>query len=163
MGMTTVLGNITVRRWEKTELGLSSTKEIDSVKYRWLELSISVSKENGNKLKLGLVLEVEISAFNALGNGVSINTTFQWTHLGYTLIYGPRKGFGLENSGYRRSSRRRASARAWRSRSVDLEPLGGYQLSVGGEMRSGWPNLQTQIRKFQKRSDLENSKSDEGG
>ena len=57
-------------------MGLSSTKETDSVKDRCLELSISVGKENRSKLKLGLALEVEISAFNALGNGVSINTTF---------------------------------------------------------------------------------------
>ena len=31
----------------------------------------------------------------------------------------------------------RASARAWRGKSVALEPPGVYQLSVGGEMRSG--------------------------
>ena len=30
-------------------------------------------------------------------------------------------------------------------------------------MRSGWPNLQTQIRKLQENSDLEKSKCDEGG
>ena len=78
-------------------------------------------------------------------------------------MYGTRKGFGPEDSGYRKISRRRASARVWRRRSTDLEPPGDYQLSVGGEMRSGWPDLQTQVRKLQERSDLEKSKSDEGG
>ena len=57
----------------------------------------------------------------------------------------------------------RASARAWRGRSADLEPPGDYQLSVGREMRSGWPDLQTQIRKSQEKLDLEKSKYDEGG
>ena len=78
------------------------------------------------------------------------------------MIYGPRKGFVLEDSGYRKISRRRASARVWRGRSADLEPPGDYQLSVGGEMRSGWADLQTQLRKLQKKSNLEKSKSDEG-
>ena len=49
----------------------------------------------------------------------------------------PEKGFGSEDSGYREINRRRANARVWRGRSVALEPPGGYQLSVGGEMRSG--------------------------
>jgi len=57
--------------------------------------------------------------------------------LGHALIYGPRKGFGTEDSGYREINRRRASIRVWRDRSVDLEPPGDYQFSVGGEMRSG--------------------------
>ena len=78
------------------------------------------------------------------------------------MIYGPRKGFGPKDSGYREISRRRASARVWRGRSADLEPPGDYQLSIGVEMRSGWPDLQTQVRKFQEKSDLEKSKSDEG-
>ena len=43
----------------------------------------------------------------------------------------------------------RASARAWRGKYVVLEPPGGYQLSVEGEMRSRYPDLQTQVRKFQ--------------
>ena len=59
-------------------------------------------------------------------------------------------------------NRRRASARVWRGRSADLEPPGDYQLSVGGEMRSKWPDLQIQVRKFQEKSDLEKSKYDEG-
>ena len=68
-----------------------------------------------------------------------------------------------EDSVYRETSKRRASARVWRGRSADLEPPRDYQLSVGVEMRSGWPDLQTQVRKFQEKSDLEKSKSDEGG
>ena len=79
------------------------------------------------------------------------------------MIYGPRKGFGPEDSGYRKINRRRASARVWRGRSADLEPPRDYQLSIGGEMRSGWPDLQTQVRKLQERSDLKKSKSYEGG
>ena len=65
------------------------------------------------------------------------------------MIYGPRKGFGPEDSGYRKINRR-ASVRVWRGSFADLEPLGDYQLSVGEEMRSGWPDLQTQIRKNKK-------------
>ena len=114
----------------------------------------------GERIQEGLALYLEISACSALGNGVSISTAFKWTHLGYALIYGPRKVFGPEDSGYRKISRRRASPRVWRGRS---RPPGDYQLSVGGEMRSGWPNLQTQVRKLQEKSDLEKSKSDEGG
>ena len=53
------------------------------------------------------------------------------------MIYGPRKGFGLEDSGYRKISRRRASARVWTSKYTDIEPLGDYQLNIGEEMRSG--------------------------
>ena len=83
--------------------------------------------------------------------------------MGHALIYGPRKVFGPKDSGYREISRRRASARVWRGKYADLEPLGDYQLSVGVEMKSGWPDLQTQVRKFQEKSDLEKSKSDEGG
>ena len=71
--------------------------------------------------------------------------------------------FGLEGSGYSETNRRRASARVWRGRSADLEPPGDYQLNVGGEMRSGWPDLQTQLKKLQERLDLKESKSDEGG
>ena len=33
-------------------------------------------------------------------------------------------------------------------RSTNLEPPGDYQLSVGVEMRSGWPDLQTQVENF---------------
>ena len=62
----------------------------------------------------------------------------------------------------RETSKKRASARVWRGRSADLGQPGDYQLSVGGEMRSEWPNLHTQVRKFQKKSNLEKSKSDEG-
>ena len=61
------------------------------------------------------------------------------------MIYGPKKGFGLKELGYRKISRRRASARVWRGRSADLEPPEDYQLNVGGEMGSGWPDLQTQV------------------
>ena len=46
---------------------------------------------------------------------------------------------------------------------ADLDPPGEYQLNVGVEMRSRWPDLQTQVRKFQEKSDLEKSKSVEGG
>ena len=60
------------------------------------------------------------------------------------------------------TSRRRASARVWRGRSADLGQPGDYQLSVRGEMRSEWHDLQTQVKKFQKKSDPEKSKSDEG-
>ena len=69
---------------------------------------------------------------------------------------------GPKNLGYREINKRKASARVWRGRFADLEPPGGYQLNVGGEMRSGWPDLQTQVRKLQEKSDLEKSKSDEG-
>ena len=78
------------------------------------------------------------------------------------MIYGPRKVFGQEDSVYRETSRRRANATVWSGRSVDLGQPGDYQLSVGGEMRSEWSDLQTQVRKFQKKLDLEKSKSDEG-
>ena len=71
--------------------------------------------------------------------------------------------FGLKDSVYREIGRRRASARVWRDRFADLGKPGDYQLSVGVEMRSGWPDLQTQVKKFQEKSDLEKSKSDEGG
>ena len=76
--------------------------------------------------------------------------------------YGPKKVFGLEDSVYRETSRRRASARVWRGKSANLGQPGDYQLIVGGEMRSEWPDLQTQVIKFQKKSDLEKSKYDEG-
>ena len=165
MKMTTVLGNVTETWWARTKLGLSSTKEIDSV--RDMKKSGYLSFQGvvnfwGKKVKIGLALCLEISACLALGNGVSINTAFKWTHLGYDSIYGPRKRFGPKDSGYRKINRRRASSRVWRGRSVDLEPLGDYQLSVGGEMRLRWPYLQTQVRKLQERSDLEKSKSDDG-
>ena len=52
----------------------------------------------GKEVKSGLALGLEISACWALGNGVSICTALEWTHLGYALIYGPRKVFGPENS-----------------------------------------------------------------
>ena len=55
----------------------------------------------------------------------------------------PEKDLALEDPGYRKINRRRAGARVWRGRSTDLEPPGDYQLSIGGEMRSGWPDLQT--------------------
>ena len=45
---------------------------------------------------------------------------------------------------------------------VDLGQPGDYQLSVGEEMRLVWPDLQTQVRKFQEKSDREKSKSDVG-
>ena len=76
------------------------------------------------------------------------------------MIYGPRKGFGPKDSRHRKISRRRASTRVWRGKSTDVEPLGDYQLNIGVEMRLGWPDLQTQVRKFQEKSDLEKSKSD---
>ena len=59
------------------------------------------------------------------------------------MIYGPRKGFGSEDLGYRKISRRRVSARVWRGRSANLELPGDYQLRVGGEMRLGWLDPQT--------------------
>ena len=59
------------------------------------------------------------------------------------MNYGPRIGFGPEDSGYGKISRRRASARVWRGRSVDLEPPGDYHLIIGEKMRSRWPDLQT--------------------
>ena len=74
-----------------------------------------------------------------------------------------KKGFGPKDLGYSEISNRSASARVWRGRSADLEPPRDYQLSIGGEMRSGWLDLQTQVIKFQEKSDLEKSKSDEGG
>ena len=70
--------------------------------------------------------------------------------------------FGPEDLVYRETSRRRASARVWKGRSADLGQLGDYQLNFGGEMRSELHDLQTQVRKFQEKSDLEKSKSDEG-
>ena len=87
---------------------------------------------------------------------------FKWTHLGYALIYGARKRIDPEDSGYKEINRRRSNARVWRGRFANLEPPGDYQLNVGVEMRSGWPDLQTQVRKFQEKSDLDKSKSDEG-
>ena len=42
-------------------------------------------------------------------------------------------------------------ARVWRDKSADLGQPRDYQLSVGGEMRSEWLDLQTQVRKFQKK------------
>ena len=60
----------------------------------------------------------------------------------------PEKGLGSEDSGYKEISRRRASARVWRGRSADLEPPGDYQLSVGGEMRSGRVDLQNPSQKI---------------
>ena len=83
--------------------------------------------------------------------------------LGICPIYGPRKIFGPEDSGYRETSRRRDNTRVWRGRSADLGQSGDYQLSVGEEMRSEWHDLQIQVRNFQKKSDLEKSKSHEGG
>ena len=166
MKMTTVLGNVTVTGWARTEESrLSSTKEIDSVKDMKVSSNLSYQgmvNFQGKEVKIGLALCLEISACSALGNGVSINTTYKWTHPGYALIYGPRKVFGLEDSGYSETSRR-ASARVWRGRFADLEPPRDYQLSVGVEMRWGWPDPQTQVRKFQEKSELEKSKSDEGG
>ena len=70
--------------------------------------------------------------------------------------------FGLEDSVYRETNRRRASARVWRGKSTDLGQPGDYQLSIGGEMRLEWFDLQTQVRKLKKKSDLEKSKSDKG-
>ena len=151
MKMTTVLGNITDIGWVRIELGLSSTKEIDSVRDMKMPGYLSYQGEvkfRGKEVKEGLALCLEISACSSLGNGVSISIAFRWTHLGYALIYGPRKGFGPEDSGYRDMSRRRASAKVWRGKFVDLEPLGDYQLSVGVEMRSRLLDLQTQVKKF---------------
>ena len=151
MNITTVLGNVTETGWVRKELGLSSTKEIDSVRDMKMPGYLSYQgavKFWGKEVNKGLALCLEISACSALGNRVSINTAFQWTHLGYVLIYGPRKGFGPEDSSYRKINRRWTSARVWRGRSADPEPPGDYQLSIGVEMRSGWPDLQTQIRKF---------------
>ena len=70
--------------------------------------------------------------------------------------------FVPEYSGYSETSRRRASASIWRGRFADLGQPGDYQLNVGGEMRLEWPDLQNQVRKFQEKSDLKKSKSDEG-
>ena len=78
--------------------------------------------------------------------------------MGYALIYGPRKGYGPEDSGYKEISSMRASTGVWRGISIDLEPPGDYQLSIGKEMRSRWPNLQTQIIKLQEKSNLEKVK-----
>ena len=144
MKITNVLGNITETGWLRTELGLSSTKEIDAVKDMKCQVTWVIKERStfrGKRSKKGLALCLEISACLALGNGVSISIAFKWTHLGYALIYGPRKGFGPEDSGYREINRRRASARVWRGRFADLEPPEDYQLSVGVEMRSGWPDL----------------------
>ena len=95
-------------------MGLSSTKGIDSV--RDMAMSDYLSNQGavnfqGKEVKSGLALGLEISACWALGNGVSICTTLKWTHLGYALIYGPRKGFGSKDSGYREINKKRASAR----------------------------------------------------
>ena len=59
--------------------------------------------------------------------------------------------FGPKDSVYRENNKRRANARVWRGRSADLGQPGDYQLSVGGEMIPNWPDLQTQVRKFQKK------------
>ena len=74
----------------------------------------------------------------------------------------PKKDLAQKILGYRKIGIRRASARVWRGRSADLRQPGDYHLDVGVEMRSGWPDLQTQVRKFQEKLDLEKSKSDEG-
>ena len=79
------------------------------------------------------------------------------------MIYGPEKDLAQKNQVTGKPTQWRASARAWRGRSADLEPPGDYQLSIGREMRSGWPDLQTQVRKLQEKLDLEKSKSYEGG
>ena len=79
------------------------------------------------------------------------------------MIYGLRKGFGPEDSGYRKISRRRDSASVWRGRSADLKPPGDYQLSVGGENDIRMAQSTNPSQKLQERSDLKKSKSDEGG
>ena len=45
---------------------------------------------------------LEISAFYALGNGVSSKTMFQETHLGNTLIYETRKQLVQKKPRYRK-------------------------------------------------------------
>ena len=144
MKITAALGNVTETGWVRTKLGLSSTKGIDSM--RDMTMSDYLSHQGavnfqGKEVKRGLAVGLEISACWALGNGVSLCTALKWTHLGYALIYGPRKVFGPEDSDYSETNRRRASARVWRGRFADLGQPGDYQLSVGGEMRSEWLNL----------------------
>ena len=123
---------------------------------------MNVGKGNGNEVKLGLALGIGDQCLTCIGQWSQYQHNISVNPPGITLIYGPREGFGPEDSRYRKISRRRASARIWRGRSTDLEPPGDYQLSVGVEMRSGWPDLQTQAKKFQEKSDLEKSKSNEG-
>ena len=78
------------------------------------------------------------------------------------MIYEPKKELARKSQVTGKPAQWKARSRAWRSKSADLEPLGGYQLSVGREMRSEYPDLQTQIRKLQEKLDLEKSKSDDG-
>ena len=73
-----------------------------------------------------------------------------------------QKSVWPEKFNFARETNRRASTRVWRGRSVDLGQPRDYQLNVGEGMRSEWLDLQTQVRKFQKKSDLEKSKFDEG-
>ena len=47
-----------------------------------------------------------------------------------------------------------ASARVWKGRFSDLGQFGDHQLSVGGEMERGWPDLQTQVGKMPAEDDL---------
>ena len=160
MKITVALGNLTNAGWVRTELGLSSTKGVDSMKDVTMSKYLSHQRKvnfQGQEVKRGLALGLEISACWALGNGVSICTALEWTHLGYALIYGPRKVFGSEDSICRETSRRRASVRVWRDRSLDLGQSGRHQLSVGGEMGCGWPDLQTQFGKMQKKKQIQKS------
>ena len=61
-------------------MGLSSTKEIESVKD--MKVSGYLSYQGmvnfwGKEVNIGLALCLEISAYSTLGNGVSISTAFQ--------------------------------------------------------------------------------------
>ena len=70
----------------------------------------------------------------------------------------PGKCFAQKIQFARETNRRRASAKVWKGRSADLRQPRDYQLSVGGEMRSEWPDLQTLVKKFQKKSNPKNVK-----
>ena len=61
-------------------LGLSSTKEIDSVRDMKMPGYLSYQgavKIWGKEVNKGLALCLEISACSALGNGISISTSFE--------------------------------------------------------------------------------------
>ena len=98
---------------------------------------MNVGKGNGSEAKLGLALEIGYQCLSCIGKWIQYQHNVSMNPPGIYPDLWTQKGFVLENSGYRKTSRRRASARAWRGRSITLEPPGGYQLIVEGEMRSG--------------------------
>ena len=73
--------------------------------------------------KEGVVLGLEISAYQIQGNGVTICPVLEETHLGNSSIYKPKKVFGRKSQITGKTSSKVASARVWEVSFSDLGQL----------------------------------------